>query len=1840
MGIPLNLQRLAWALALALLVAPITAAGAAESALATLSRTHFPAKGESSAILRVTQAGRYALTAKSKQGTRIQIVDRMAGPAEAAGTAGEQDGRLDLLLDAGTYKVLATSPDQGVGDVSLEVHPFAEMNKPEPHLLIENQPIAGTLDDFHQFSWWIQIRERRVIYLEAQGRNLSSLRLWKDGAWLMDAEGSMQTVDPLKGKPQRSSLLVVDLNPGFYLLTAFGGPALPWAKESGDHPFCLRFGIPQLPNACRMDGVMSSFGTNRYLVPKGANTYILQLTQKKDFRLGFSSFAPGETPGSSESSATIDKKSADPECKIHRTTSKEFALVTISGDPGEPFVFQCFDQQDKYFFNSPKPEDYRITTLHSGYADDSLDATCILIATDSDKKHQIPMADDAIHIGGDKGWARRFNLLDEGTLFFFAEETGDYQIQSSGTLASFRLEPFMLEWPRNYKSPNFEKGSGVFSLTRGYWVLTIRPEKKGILKVALQQKDFFTRMKEWVMGGEELSPTPAKASCTLEKVRLDPDHSYSLLMSLQPEVDHGVLLRSLPLKLEEPIPLTLRPGQEESVAFTASSESRLRVFTLANARFTCILDGSPWTEGTPIKAGAHTVRLRNDASKSLAFTLQGIPLERMADAPPRLLEPATKQALARLLPPLSVSSPVFFDLGVKDQRTARLSVASPGMYRIETTGLLKTALTLRSQVRTKLFTAEANGVGRNALLSHFLKEGNYLVTMQTLDASAGHAGVKATRTEVTTGGELTLDHEAKTEVPANHGVLYTFTVPEEGTYSMKTWGQNRLFPCRLEDSEGWPLVAPGTNSDITSSLPAGHYRFVNLPLDVDTQRLTTVGRVPDQQELDGKGPHPLALNESLKNRWHEAEKGEERQRDVYTLSLPGDLDLALTLGNEQMQGFLKKTGSNDPPVVVPPGKGWSGPLTAGDYRFEVECSRINDLVDYTVLVATDQLAPGMHQRISVPGWLEISLAKDSVVELFSHGQLDVRGLLYQVRPGEVLPHAEHSTASPKPEKAADSEAPQTSEKHPKGEEASEGQEASEGETASENDEPQNSEEHPEGETSAENGEAQKEDKNTEPLNARASLPPPKAGALVDFSDDSYSDWNFRISRRLPAGRYILKVDAVGGKKGKTTIAMAAPEELLQDPLPLDADQTLELGGTIAIFPLKAQSDADLYSVRLTGSSQYGCILERSDALGFVPLITRTGRAIAFDVALQKGASYRLRIWSSDHQSESVRLQSRNTALPSTPVERLADLQALPSTMIQGETNLFARVQVTRGGTFAAEPARGFSFSRGSERALEPTEGGLAALPAGEAILCWKAPKSAPRVRLARVFLGEGPDKLKVRVPFRTRPEMDVKTVAGGPTVVLARTLSGKAACAAFPGDNTKRLGLSRSYALKDDYAMTVIPPGAPGRILLWDPQEEAPSYSEFELQARSFKPLSETTPLTPGSHQERLGANAGRQYELPSGEKQLDLVLEDGLAACLQDGDQVTAVAFAKGETTHNSFPTRATRLLVFNLKNTPAAYELDCRSRSESSLNLSLAPSLTQGHPLERVFSRPGTLRIEVPESATEGQILRVVGTNVGCEWMDSEGILHAGLSHEVRTGGVATLTCGPGLVKAWLSKPGQDLEDRWGPLSKEPTAPLEPNSIAPLEGTSRSFSVAVNRPSALHVRVDNPAAIALRHEASPLAVTEGHPDTALDAYVEPGTYTVDIRGLAAEALRGSIEFTLADVIPIRKTFGPETLIHAGETRTFTFTAKKPDTFGIGLKTDREALDCQLLGINGTPLGTGSQQFVDLAAGTYLLRVSCPPDREPVKFTPVVIGMEPPSSGPPEETLQAFLTELGLEPK
>ncbi len=350
-------------------IAPQAAEPKAAESRAKLSRSLFPAKGANEALVTVGEFGRYSVIVKSDQGTAVQLVDRMAGPGTVDGTAGHSDGRVDAFLDRGEYKIRLYSDPRGSGDADLAILPSVETN-PQPQQLVELKPIAAELGDHEQRSYWLNIKERRFVALEAAGRYLTDLRLWKDGNWLVDAEPSASVTDLAGGEPLAVRQLALWLEPGLYRLTAYGGVGEKWSSASAAKSFYLRYGVPTLPEAGRASHIESPFGIDRWLVPVSATFFRLDIDVAEHAVLSVLPYAPEHPFATGGNRATIEKDSRDSKAELHvgGTASSGYRLVTVERKPGARYRLQYFDDGHERAISGGTDDQYWLATLQAGRA--------------------------------------------------------------------------------------------------------------------------------------------------------------------------------------------------------------------------------------------------------------------------------------------------------------------------------------------------------------------------------------------------------------------------------------------------------------------------------------------------------------------------------------------------------------------------------------------------------------------------------------------------------------------------------------------------------------------------------------------------------------------------------------------------------------------------------------------------------------------------------------------------------------------------------------------------------------------------------------------------------------------------------------------------------------------------------------------------------------------------------------------------------------------------------------------------------------------------------------------------------------------------------------------------------------------------------------------------------------------------------------------------------------------------------------------------------------------------------------------------------------------------------
>jgi hypothetical protein len=958
---------------------PKAAAAAPASGPVRLDRTLFAAKGNNETLVTIGEFGRYALSVKSDQGTALQYVDRMAGPSDVDGSAGHLDGRIDAFLDRGQYKVKLLSDPRGSGDAELSITQSVELN-PAEQQLVELKPIAAEMGDHEQRSYWLDIKERRFVAIEAAGRYLADLRLWKDGNWLVDATPTAGARDVGGGDPLAIRQLALWLEPGLYRLTAYGGVGEKWSSGATGKPFYLRYGIPTLPDAGRLVEEASPFGLDRWLVPKSSSYFRIDIDHSEHATLSVEDYNAEHPFTTGGDRARIEKDSRDPKAIVRvGAEAKGYWLVTVERTPGAKYTLQYFDdRQQRWLLIDGAAADYWLATLQGSGGEDALDPTAIIVREGKDV-----VAASTVELDPAKAWRRKFNLIQPVSLFLHADQPTDFAVEGAGADAEYRVEPFLISRPADYRGPPTKMSGGVWSVDKGYWVLTISPREngKGILNLTLRP----------TKATGDPAEQPRLAAPVFPSVGFEQDKRYVMYLNATGEDYGGAAVQKLPIDLANGTTFQLAGGAELTVPFSIPGPGRLEARTEDGVAVPLAIDGKAPAAGQMIEAGNHKAAVTAPGAKPVYISLIFTPAALLSTAPLPPVDPA-RLAERPKFPVLTPGKPAFLNLEKDESATYTLSVDRPALYRLESSGIIETAGAIRTRTVTALDDQTANGVGRNFMIQQYLREGDYQLTTHPAGASHGPIGLAAEATPVVDLGALEPELWARATLSPGQAGRYRFHIAEAGEYRLRTLGLHHDFTMRLDDGDGWPILKPGATADTVMRFEAGEYEMVLLPQPVESRAVTLLHRTPRPVELSGHGPFALTLGEAGGNRWMEPEKGAPRTPDSWKFTLPAPAEVTIAVDNG-MQATLIEAGKPTDKVALSE-RSWTGTLPGGDYAVDVISVAPNSRVDYSLTVSTTEMVVGQTRSIDAPATLPISIGADRQVEFASFGGEDVKARLY------------------------------------------------------------------------------------------------------------------------------------------------------------------------------------------------------------------------------------------------------------------------------------------------------------------------------------------------------------------------------------------------------------------------------------------------------------------------------------------------------------------------------------------------------------------------------------------------------------------------------------------------------------------------------------------------------------------------------------------------------------------------------------------------------------------------------------------------------------------------------
>ncbi len=1761
---------------------------------ARLSRASVSASSNEVSFVSVGTSGRFSIRAKSGSGVALRLVDMMTGPGAVEGEAGQRDGRLDVLLDRGVYKLMSFGAKGAEGEARLSLAPFHGVGKPE---LLRGEADAE-LGDLEQRSYWMIVGEDGAASVEAVGRALGDLRLWRNGTDLAGLEPKAATVEAEADHPMTRLRLEGAVEPGLYLMTAYGGAPALWADGKPENPFHLRIGPPRLLAGGWFEGAIGPFGSLRFRVPASASYFRLELPEPASGQL---SVARGAAPAV----ASVSRASRDPAVSLTVAAKDDKpAIVEVSGLQGQGFRLRALEPSDS--LRIEEPGSYLVAVDVAGEGGDELPAT-VLLARFAKGKGTV-IASKALRIAEGGAWRGKFNLRGPSSLIFEIANSGAVALRTLGPGVRATLEPLL--------GANAPRADGEIPLQwnveAGWYRLKLDPVRDagGVLDLTFGQPGL----------APALSLSPVHPTLDFGVQTVEKGAALQIFANSGPNLAIGPRARKLPadlaagpLILDQPArgevqgkpaieaPAPLPPKRPAQAPLGAEKRTPVAAGTAQKAndkRAPKVQTPAPPVAGGP---GALVIPLRapkggaiaaadvngrpvaielteqgaDDKGRTLVATVPASPVDRRVIvtwskfAPPAAVPSV---AAAAAIPVLKPGEAQFFDLARDETRAFRLDVADGGLYRIGTLGRLKTSATIGTSFIPAIDQASDNGPGHNALLQTYLRAGSYRVNIKALE-SEGHLGLVTERAALNPAGRLAPEQSARAALTEGSGAVFDVEAPETADYRLDLYSLGKDFPARLEEEDGWPLTPPGAVAALERHFDKGRYRLVVPPVEADARVVARMRGTGGVATLQGHGPHPLAFETPQKFQWREPAVGELRKPDQWTFSLNGPAQVTIAV-SEGMAGELTKLGAEPTKIgKISFERGFDGGLAQGDYRLDLTAAGRNDRLDYEVALKSAELQPGAPRLVELPASVRFAIGDDRIVTLTSFGAAELTGVLkdadgrilerlsgriddWNIALSRRLPAGAYRLDLA----AARADAGQASMQAERPDEVNVADESASDESASDQSADETSaDEQAAGEPPAEEGDA-------ETASADEAAPNEQTRAKIELD----------LALPEPVKGPDLDLERVAQVAGRGAYQLA---------LPAIADG--------ALLVVAAQSSAD-------------CVLslERRDPDGM-------WRAVGFDrgrapfVAMPGDGKakqpWRVSVWPVEGAA--------SIAVVARAVDDLAKGATAP--------------------TLKAIPIEGMD---------PPLEAGAVAVPAKSMLILKEAPPglrqgSAPGRALARAesgvlapqserlwFVRRGGGALRLEDVPADAKSLSL-ALAEGETATLTQPLRGEGSLRVWraqssfgqPGlDAGNGMGLAPAGAVAAAIALTG---GEPLRV--WNAGDAGPLRLGLEAFDLSAQPMVEAEARYAGA----IAPGAAQLVRLPSSAKEIEINLGAGAAAFLSAGDRAATI-WGGGKPLSRRLAGQWTNVLFANIGAGPAPV----------SLAANPAPAekpLAAGDIRKRFFGAAGSLSLRIEANA--GDRLVLAGGR-GAFIADSGAVLN-GASIDLPAPGELIFDHDAGLAAVWIENAHAS---PW-PLPEPQRIPL-PAALR-LEGQAMTLAFASEAPALVNARSTAPVILALEQSG-----VRGEPQlypagAELHAYVAAGEAKLFVYSPHEGALAGTLELAVSPTIPAAEGVGEPVTLAPGSAVLFAFEAAQATTIGVGVRSDPDSARVRLIDAAGRSLGEGVAQLRRVEPGRYLIEASAPADGPALIVRPAVVGLTQPANGPPPDVAQHYLELVGLKP-
>ncbi|HET6235585.1 MAG TPA: hypothetical protein VFE41_11575 [Acetobacteraceae bacterium] len=1805
---------------------PATPAGTA-----ALERDRFPTAGETDVLLHVTTPGRFAVRAQSPTGTALQLVDMLTGPGDRAGWPGKQDGRIDALLDTGTYKLRAFGDKAATGDTVLSLAAFAEAGPAQ--LAPGYQPVATTLRDLQFQSFWLAVGDTAATTrIEAAGRSLAALKLWRDGRDLMAMPETVRVLTPTPAHPLTDILLSGHVPPGTYLVTAYGGPKLPWSDGAADEPLYLRTGRSTDLLAGGVSAQVGVFGTEVFDTPPDAARVLLILPQPAEAHL--SATAPVANLNTADM-AKNDRRRATL-LDLPGKPQQE-RTVSLEAAPGQAFTLCPMaaagapaDRPGRFWFGVAEPAN----------GGDEAPAAAILMQLRADPTGtatpEVLAAPGVPAIGPGKAWRVRFNLRGNTALLFHATSVVTVAVHAEGPAVTPRVTTLQ---GAVLNAMGDGRTATTWALSPGWYTLALatKPGVAGILDLTLGPPGLVPPAPE--------QPGPEAPVLSLGEHQIDAQSGaqsrFALLVNRVPGVPPDLLTRAVPVELADgPLVQTLPAGATLDVPVHARSPGVLQVRDIGG--------GAP-LETRAVNSGTTTsvALAASDHAHTVAVALLPPP-----PAPP---DPTPAPSLTSLRD----GEPAFLDLVRDAQASFALTVGQGGLYRVETLGRLKTAGHIATAFIPVLGQATANGIGSNMLLQRYLRAGRYRLDVTARD-SAGRLGVSATATALSDGAGLLPGGSTRATLSPGRGVAFPIRITTAARYHLDLLGDGRVFIARLEDADGWPLRAAGDLSSVDQDLLPGAYRLIVQPPSVQAQVVARLQRIELPVALTGHGPHKLPFDAEQSLQWREPPgRDDPRAPDIWTFGLAGPAKVTLNIDGDGMAAALQadplqadppQTGSLQvgaaKPDAPPLGRLLAGTklvidLPAGRYRVAASSLGRNDRLAYTITLHSDELQPDTPRRVTLPTEVPFAVAAARVVSLTSFGSVPLRAELRDDA-GHVLSRAAGRTddwnialsrflsagryrlaLAPllPPAGRARSEAADTQDNTSDNDaDANDSGKASEGTANDADNQPmdqsaaqtadqdastdqtsasQGSNDQTSNDQTSNDQSSNDQSNNDQSSNDQAN--PDQAG-----NDQASSDQASNDQADQPATDH---------RPARTELTLLLPPDMQDVPLAGDGAMVLP-GGGIQHVALPATQAGSLLVAAAEASVELILALEQRAADGWHTVGQSQGLAPILGTPVGNAAAdRRVSVWTVDGGTVPTRFAAR--AVTATPVP-IGTVPLAPVALggITGHWNAALVADPGASMLRLAEPHSGLLATSAPDQPAAPSPDGTIV---AQSDAVWLLASDPTPPRLAVVQAGPGAE-LTLGVPAVGRATLPIADPTGAiPTgAVPADGATGAKLCAYVATSALGQPGLQagRGMGVADGSAFALC---GGATLIAWNAGDD----TALRLRLRRYDLTPQPEVAVDQAFAGALPPHAAVRLRLPIGIKRLDASLAPGgaLVAGWQQADPITdaVTVWAGNAALSRSLTGGWTDALLVNTGDDPAPVALAVTTVGEPQ-------NLAYGRMFRRFFGADGSFVL--PLTAKPGQRLVLAG-DATASVQRPDGQVRQGRAIPLDGPASAVVTHGTGPLALWIEGPGVS---PW-PDAAPRDVTLPQHLI--LDQEAMTLHLSPGAPVLLRLASTGPAIVAIGAEP-PELFGKG---VALARYLPAGDTTLRLLSPQDGKLSGALELSGSPVIEVNEGLGAPVAIPPGGAAVFGFTVTVAGPVGLGVRADPDRVAVRLLDEHGATLQRGVSMLRHLTPGHYLLEAGVPPDSPTTLARPAVLGIVPHPNPPPPEIIRGLLLAAGFAP-